>query len=778
MSQRRKSMSQRRKIATSVATSVAVLLASASMARPGHAEDNASQTAQAANNSDQIPEIIVTAEKRKQKASDVGATITVASGEQLKDLGVQDVSQLSAAVPGFSFAYGQSGNPLFALRGINFNSSEMAAAPTVSVYVNEAALPYSFMTAGAFLDVDHIEVVKGPQGTLFGENSTAGSINVIPVKPTAEFSAGTELSVNNFGQIENDGHVGGAITDTVNARLAYSTTQLGAWQHPYFEGTRDNGDDNKSAVRLLLDWTPTDRLAVSLNVNGNYDRSEQQQPQPRFVIHSPALAADPALLALLTNYPIPTNARQADIFPGFSTRLHNEGGQGVLRAEYSLTDDMKLISITNYVEAINHIPQDLTGTGFSATSSNTTARDHTIAQELRLEGTGLDNRWNYIVGGNFEDSHLDENNEQFLTDFSGTPAGSGLANLYKLQARDGGVFVNSDFKMLPELTLTGGARYTVTREAIQGCSRDDGNGILSGFFGKIFGNPAYVPGGCITTSSKTFSPVFQNSGMNEHNISWREGLNYQVAHDILFYALISRGYKAGVWSDTSIIDASATVPVVQEELTSYEGGTKLALFDRRLTVDASYFYYDYLNKQFETFQPTILGGAFFLKNIPTSKANGLDLDFVARPFSGLTLRGGATFLHTQIGEFLGFNHNSGKPEQFKGSVFSYAPKVSLTYDVNYQMPLTDEIQGNVGLSGSYTSRTFADLGEAPGNSLPLYILLDLRAGLDSSQGWRASIWVHNVTNKYYITSTQPAGDEQSMMAGLPRTFGATVGYEF
>ena len=782
---KRKSAVQRGRMATS-ALAIVVGTSSALVALQGHAAESDSSVA---TNSDQLQEIIVTAEKREQRASDVGATMTVATGAQLKDLGITDVSQLAVAVPGFTFAYAQSGAPIFALRGIEFNASEMAAAPDVSVYTNEAPLPYSFMTGGVFLDVDHIEVVKGPQGTLFGENATGGSINVIPKMPTADFTAGTELSVNHFGQVANSGHIGGALSSSVNARLAYSTTQFGDWQKPYFIGASDNGKANKNVLRLLVDWTPNDRLTVSLNLNGLYDRSQQQQPQPRFATPANPAAANPGLFT----YPLPTNDRQADIYPGFSADLNNQLYQAVIRAEYRLNGDMKLISVTNLVGGKTFIPEDLSGTGFPTAASFTTARDNTISQELRLQGTGLDNRLNYIFGGNFEDDALYENNQQDLINYSGLPPGSVVNNSYHLQARDAGVFANADYQVLPNLTLTGGARYTATREAIQGCSADGGNGLVSYVVQNFLANPAraaaglpptntYVPGGCITISSAgpnpSYLPFVVNDAMDEHNVSWRGGVNYKVAQDMLLYTIISRGFKAGVYSDTSIIENNASIPVKQEELTSYEGGAKLALFDRKLTVDVSYFYYDYLNKQFYTFIPTPFGGAAVLKNIPKSNAHGVDLDFVARPIPGLTLRGGATFLHTAIGEFLGYSHNAQAYQQYQGSTFSFAPKVTTSFDASYNWPLTDKIGGIVGVSGSSATGTFSDLGEAPGNAIPQYAVVDLRVGLESSPHWRAFAWVRNVANRYYITSSASGGDEQTVTAGLPRTFGVTLGYEF
>jgi outer membrane receptor protein involved in Fe transport len=733
-------------------------------------------------------DIIVTANKRAQKLSDVGATISVATGQDLKTLGIANVDQLAAAVPGFTAAVSQTGAPLFALRGINFNAAQFTAPPAVSVYVNEVPLPYSFMTDGAFLDVDHIEVVKGPQGTLFGENSTGGSINVIPVKPSSTFSLGTEFSINNFGQVQNQSHIGGALTSTLNARLAIAETQFGAWQKPYFLGNRKNGDQNKGAARLLLDWTPTDRLSVFLNLNGSYNHGEQQQSQYRSFSPSVPGAADPRL----ANYPLPTSPRDADIDPGFDTRLRNRTYQAAARIEYALADDIKLISITNYTDSKVVVPINTDGTAIPVVNTTTTAGDKVFSQEVRITGNTADKKLNYIVGANYENNDLRERLYAPFFDFSGLPPGTVLDNPFKLGARYAGVFGNADYKILPTVTLTAGVRYTKARETRTGCTRDGGNGIAAAVFGGFISDAlraaeglppsgAFVPGGCVTIddtgATPTYLPIDPDRRQNEHNLSWRAGINFQPNPNTLLYALVSRGYKAGVWFVNEIILASADVPVKQEKLTSYEAGTKLSLFNRKLTLNAAGFYYDYANKQFNTLTPSPVGPTFILQNIPKSKAYGLDADFSARLFQGLTVQGGITYLHSRIGPFIGHDHAS-QPVQFDGSQFSYAPKISATFGAEYRTPLSDQITGFIGANGIYAAHTWADLGEDPVNLIPSYATVDFRAGLESKKGWHGSLWVRNATDKFYITSISPSGDNLAQMAGLPRTFGATVGFDF
>jgi outer membrane receptor protein involved in Fe transport len=342
------------------------------------------------------------------------------------------------------------------------------------------------------------------------------------------------------------------------------------------------------------------------------------------------------------------------------------------------------------------------------------------------------------------------------------------------------------------VTLTAGARYTSARETRKGCTEDGGNGIASAviggasdFFRSLEGLPpsgAFVPGGCITLddtgANPTYLPLNLDNRQDEHNISWRSGINYQPDPNTLLYTTVSRGFKAGVWLVNDLILNSAAVPVKQEELTAYEVGTKLSLFDRKLSLNTALFYYDYKNKQFSTIAPSFLGGVFIIKNIPESKAYGVDMDFSARPAQPLTLRGGLTYLHTRIGPFIGYDHITLQPIQYDGSQFSYAPQWSATLGAEYRTPVSDKLTGVVGANGAYEGRTWGDLGESPNTVIPQYATLNFFVGVESSQGWRASLWVHNATDKFYVTSTAPSGDTQTQMAGLPRTYGVTVGYQY
>jgi iron complex outermembrane receptor protein len=245
-------------------------------AEPGPA---AGDTPAGFNSQDQggLQEIIVTAQKREQRLIDVGITAVVATSSELQTAGVSDINQLTKIVPGFTTTKSAYDYPIFSMRGVNLNLPYLSAHPTVSTYMDEAILAYPAMTQGILLDVERVEVLKGPQGTLFGANATGGSINVVAAKPTNYFSAGVQTSINSFGEFSPSAYISGPISSTVNARLAAQTSQWGAWQKCYSSFCNSAfGNANSGAARLIVDWKAADTLKISLNANANYDKSQPQ----------------------------------------------------------------------------------------------------------------------------------------------------------------------------------------------------------------------------------------------------------------------------------------------------------------------------------------------------------------------------------------------------------------------------------------------------------------------------------------------------------------------
>ena len=185
----------------------------------------------------QAGDIIVTAQKRSERLRDVPVSVTAVLGDQLVKMGISSPADLEKIAPGFTYRLSQNGTPVFSIRGIGYYSESFAVGPAVTVYTDQVPLPYGRMAAGATLDLERVEVLKGPQGTLFGQNSTGGAVNYIAAKPTDEFEGGVDATYGRFNQLELGGFISGPISETLKFRLAVKSEQRGEWQK---SSTRDD----------------------------------------------------------------------------------------------------------------------------------------------------------------------------------------------------------------------------------------------------------------------------------------------------------------------------------------------------------------------------------------------------------------------------------------------------------------------------------------------------------------------------------------------------------
>jgi iron complex outermembrane recepter protein len=260
----------------------------------------------AASSVSEIPEIMVTAQKRSERLTDVPLSVTAVSADQLAKQGIEDPGDLEKIVPGFTYRLSQNGTPIFQIRGIGFYDEQVAVSPTVTIYVDQVPLPYGRMTEGAALDLERVEVLKGPQGTLFGQNATAGAVNYIAAKPTDKFAAGVDLDYGRFNAVSAGAFVSGPLAEGLEARFVFKSETRGDWQINR-AGDDTLGHRDFQTARLLLDWQPTAALKLEFNLNGWLDKSDTQMGQARDylpVSPFPPLTPQTAQTAAgLTSYP-------------------------------------------------------------------------------------------------------------------------------------------------------------------------------------------------------------------------------------------------------------------------------------------------------------------------------------------------------------------------------------------------------------------------------------------------------------------------------------------
>lgn len=738
---------------------------------------------QSASNQDAI---VVTAQRRSESLKDVPMSITALSGDALSDMGVQSTADLAKIVPSFSFAQSFTNAPIYTLRGVGLNETTLAAGPTVSVYVDEVPLPFSVMTRGANLDLQRVEVVKGPQGTLYGQNSTGGAINYIAAKPTDHLVGGGSLSLGRFATADAQAFVSGPISDTLSARVAVQTVQGGDWQRSEVRPGATLGQTNFLQGRLLLEWEPASTVRFRLNVNGWRDRSDAQAPQlVAKVLQFPANAV-PGMLSAQPNSS--AGNRVAEWDPGVDFRNDDNFYQVALRGDVDLSDAITLTSISAYSRYRQRELRDIDGVVVQGLLLGAQGKIESISQELRLVGDSGPLKW--IIGGNYA---RDEANEYqtFAISQQTNNAIFGFPNTEAALTADQKIrtlsaFANADFEVSDRLTIHGGVRYTSARSRFAGCSLDSGNGGLAGIIGVIQGigkgafglppGPAPVAGGCIVLDPN-YDPVFFRDELKEDNVSWRAGVKYELGDLGMVYANVSRGYKAGMFPTVLATVVAQYAPVVQEKLTAYEAGVKLGF--GAVDVSAAAYYYDYRNKQVRS---RILDPVFVVleavANAPKSDVVGAEVQLTARPIDGLSLNLTGAYTDATIKEFVGINQLA-QPEDFGGTRTPFTSKWQGVADAEYRRPLDSGHEWFIGSTLSYTSSANAFLGADPLGKLDARTLLDLRAGVSGQDGrWTASIWGRNVTNANYQTYIARITDTVIGYAGRPATYGVTFAVKF
>lgn len=793
------------------------------VAGAAHAQDADTPDAQQGG----IQEIVVTAQKRSESVNDVGMSISALSSDVLEQRNITVPSELTKVVTGLTFTEAPRGAPVFAIRGIGFDDSTLGSASTVALYGDEVPYNYPVEARMAAIDLQRVEVLKGPQGILFGQNSTAGAINFIANKPTDYFSGGFDLTYGRFNQLDAGGFVSGPLSDTLNVRIAYKFSHMEEWQKSY---TRDDklGEKLVYGGRFIAEWTPVEPLTVTATVDGWIDKSDTQAAQLQYAL--PLLpvsqAANPGWV--YPDYPAaPDNARAADwdANPDFPLKRDDSYIRGSLRLDYELSLDLTLTSITSYSEYRQDFAMDLDGSALESLTLGDQGAVDAFNQELRL--TGDLGALKFIVGANYSDQDVSQVNQYRLQDSSvfygflgNTSAGANFDEPIETYA----VFANVDYEISDLITLHGGLRYTKDKRVYTGCTRDAGDGVQGGIFNIIYPlfNPPGAPftpienGGCTSSAvvsdpslvtatnpnGEYFLPGLAEYPLSEDNVSWRVGVDFNVNPDTLVYANVSRGYKSGSFPAVNVVNNIQLEGVTQESVLAYELGVKASLLDNRIQFNAAGFYNDYTDKQLRgrILDPFGFFGILDkLLNVPKSEVYGGEVSIQAVPSDGLTLNAAATYTKSKVTDDFFAYDPVGNYINYNGLSFPHTPEWNLSGSIDYETPVTASLDAFAGVSASYRSKTiglFADRDLLPQTLLDptndpnsyvprdafdekAYTVVDAQFGIaDSGGAWRAWIWGKNIFNEYYWTNATQSFDSIYRLAAMPATYGVSTSIRF
>lgn len=733
-------------------------------------------------------EIIVTAQKRSERLNDVPLSITAATGEQLRQAGVASPSDLAKVVTGFSYQPSNYGAPVYSIRGIGFFDNTTAVSPTVSVYVDQVPLPYLVMTPGATLDLERVEVLKGPQGTLFGQNSTGGAINFIAAKPTDSLSYRASAEYARFDQVNLEGFVSGPISDKLAVRVAARTEQGGAWQKSVTRPGDRLGDRDFSSGRLILDWKPDDVARFEFSANGWIDKSETRAAQYRRYSPTSLNYNDPQAILTATP-PAPDDDRYADWDPNRNFKQNNKFYQFSLRGDFDVSDAVALTTITAYSNLDYLSPVDSDGTQLTNLFGVTHAKMETFSHEMRFAGSAASDKLKWMIGGNysFDDTKESRVNSTVATNNGVGPfRWDGFTVNNNVKVETFAAFGSLEYQLSNTLSAQGSVRYTTQKRDAQGCLADTGNGQLARGF-DLISTALLVPGQCVTFRSPVpsgpppFTPVggYVRGKLDEDNVSWRGNLSWKPNADVHIYANITKGYKAGSFSSLPLVFSGQYNPVPQESVLAYEAGFKVSALNRTLQIAGAAFYYDYKDKQILAYVLTPFGNLPGLVTIPKSRVAGGEFSVDWRPIEGLTLTGSATYVNSKVrGSYITRDPFSANID-IGGYSFPNTPKWQLLGGADYIFALNDSLKASLGGNVSYRGSTPATFGGGSEFILPSYALVDLHAGIGSADGhWKAEVWGRNIFNKFYTINAAHVIDTITRVAGNPATYGLKLTYQY
>ncbi|MDP9091298.1 MAG: TonB-dependent receptor [Pseudomonadota bacterium] len=698
-----------------------------------------------------LEEVVVTAQRREESAQGVGIAMSVLSGQSLADKSITYVNDLQNAVPSLQVepAFGTS-QPQFRLRGVGFIDYTSNNTSPVGVSLDGVAFALPIQTQGQLFDIDRVEVLRGPQGTLYGRNTTGGEINFISNRPTAETHAGFMLEYGSHNEVDADGFVSGRIAEGLTGRLSVATEQGGAWQRNRVTG-QSLGDKDKVAVRGQLQWDPTDAFNFRLGVHWAQDKSDEQglyllrSFQPANA--APAIAADtsrystgwsinPAFAKLIG---IPANSK-----PGLDNS--NNGADFTANIDFG---GAKLTSITAYNKLIRREYGDWDATLYRDSDEYLNSDFNVFSQELRVASTGS-GPWQWVSGVFYSNEDLREN---FYSDLTDRLGGIAITN-YEQVANSIGVFTQGSYQI------------TDTVKATVGVREDHENRELKGL------NTSFLPGVPSFTGGALGGSITSNlpSGKLE--------IDYKPVADTLIYGSVSRGVKSGGFTAHNTLSAPAADPFQPEKLTAYEIGVKTDL-TRTLRVDSSVFYYRYkdqqiLGKVFDNVSQSFIG-RFVNAN---SRISGGEVQLEWRPVTTLAISQYAGFaqgyftsrlLNTDVPPV---DYN-GRPESFPK--WSYGGEVSYTFNLG-AYGLTAE--SNYSFHDTYSQ--FFLLGSND-FTIPKYWLANANLTFAPSSGgpWTVTLWGRNIFDKAYdITRNFFLPSSEVALAGEPTTVGIRLTYKY
>ena len=739
-----------------------------------------------------LEEVIVTAQKRAENLQDVPVSVTALSAETIANQRIVDFADLSRAAPSLTVTESTSSpNSSIVLRGIGTFAFSISVEPSVAVVVDDVAVVQQAQAFNNLSDIERIEVLRGPQGTLFGKNASAGVVNIVTQGPAEQFTAGVQLTATDDQEYRAEGSLSGPVGEASGYRVNAYYLQRQGFVRNLTNGTNIN-DDGGFGVRAKFKSALTDNFTVTLT--GDY--SERTQDGTGTTLR--AVGDNARLFGA-----IPYNATLVGITPGagnYNARLSedaptkNQQSSLSLKAQWDL-GDFDVVSISSYQDWKYRFVNDVDGTDLDVLGVLSGGAAHgginqggpyhskQVTQEVRLVSTG-DGALKYVLGGYYSKADTDRGFERgpvaLVARWAATAGTRSLA-----------AFGQFDYSFTDTTRLSAGVRANSERISVD------------------FQNlnvPATPPANNATCLAVC-------SGENKDSVvTWKLALQHDLADGVMAFASAATGYKGQAYDIvTGFGPAKATTPVKPEKSKAYEIGLKSRFLDNKVQLNATAFWTDYDNFQAQaavldaTTNPATL--RLGLNNVGKLRTRGVELELSAKPSSWLRLDAAASYTDAVIKDFPTANCYAGqtvaegcvdidgagpltaKVQNLAGAPLANAPKIKLTLGANAEFAWGNSgLDGFAGLALQHQSAVNFDLFRNPLTEQKAYSIVNGNIGFaQGDEGkLKVTLFVNNLFDKHYAANlTDGFGTfgnvhvlNQVLSRNSQRYFGVKVGYRF
>lgn len=708
-----------------------------------------------------LEEVIVTAQKREQSLQDVGISVTAFSGDQMKALGFTNTVDLVAHTPGLNAVspFGSGNNVAFTLRGVGLNDfSESNEAP-VAVYLDGV---YNATLAGIgfqLFDLERAEVLRGPQGTLYGRNSTGGLVHFISKKPTQEYEASVELTLSEYDQVRFEGSAGGGLTENLWARGSILYNKHDGYIENTNPGVADAGETDNISGRIQFLYKQSDELEFLFNVHAG----ESDQVGAAYKHTASAFGDDG-----FDSVEVPADLNFYGTCPGCDLTGYRDTTGDFYKTENDrepfieldtfgtsftidwASDDYSFRSITAYEDVEKQFGEDTDAGPAPFIEVTNPVDSEQWSQEFQLSKTAERSRWTaglyYFTRDIDSGTRTDLSREAFI-DF---PINNNTVTQDETDSIS--VYGQYEYDVSDKTTLIAGLRFTNEEREFDMVVTDE-NGLLP--------DPAFA---------FTETAAGRLTKHDNDYVSYRLEINHRPSDDLLLFASTAKGVKGAGFNIDLGIDPRTVedIPFDEEELQSYEIGFKWTLLDGAVRFNSSVFYYDYKDYQAFSFEG--------LSNVVSNKdatIYGLDAELIASPWEGWDFNLGLSLLDTEVEDI-----NTGV--SIIDRELALAPEVTFNALARYEW---EAMSGSMSVQGDvqYVGEQFYDITNTTLGTEDSYSVGNLRASYVTASGQtQFSVWVKNVTDEEYrIYAIQVPGLGFSQnMVGQPRWAGVTISHSW